>query len=100
MPDPQEPDGVTDEAEGKLRMGLMAAAQLARTATSTRRSLLEQATGRDLEEARQLQARLEADRATARAELAPVNEAFWWDSGRGGRYRSRLRNSGDVARRR
>lgn len=79
MPDPQEPDGVTDEAEGKLRMGLMAAAQLARTASSTRRSLLEQATGRDLEEARQLQARLEADRATARAELAPVNESSWWD---------------------
>lgn len=79
MPDPQEPDGVTDEAEGKLRMGLMAAAQVARTASNARRTLLEQATGRDLDEARQLQARLEADRATARAELAPVNEASWWD---------------------
>lgn len=79
MADPQAPDGVTDEAEDKLRMGLMAAAQVARTASNTRRTLLEQATGRDLAEARQLQARLEADRATARAELAPVNEASWWD---------------------
>lgn len=72
-------DGVTEQAEGNLRMGLMAAAQLARTASNARRGRLEQATRRDLDEARQLQGRIDADRTTARAELAPVHEASWWD---------------------
>lgn len=74
-----DPDGVTDQAEGNLRMALMTAAQLARTASNARRGRLEQATRRDLDEARQLQARIDADRTTARAELAPVHEASWWD---------------------
>lgn len=72
-------DGVTEQAEGNLRMALMTAAQLARTASNARRGRLEQATRRDLDEARQLQARIDADRTTARAELAPVHEASWWD---------------------
>ncbi|MBX3196439.1 MAG: hypothetical protein KF727_15245 [Microbacteriaceae bacterium] len=74
-----EADGVTDQAEGNLRMALMTSAQLARTASNARRGRLEQATRRDLDEARQLQARIDADRSTARAELAPVHEASWWD---------------------
>lgn len=72
-------DGVTDQAEGNLRMALMTSAQLARTASNARRGRLEQATRRDLDEARQLQTRIDADRSTARAELAPVHEASWWD---------------------
>lgn len=72
-------DGVTEQAEGNLRMGLMAAAQVARSASLTRRTRLEQATRRDLDEARQLQARIDADRSTAQAELAPVHQASWWD---------------------
>ncbi len=73
-------DGVTEEAQGNLRMTLMTAAQLARTASTARRTMLEQATRRDLDEARQLRARLDADLATARAELAPVHEASWWQT--------------------
>ena len=84
----QEADGVTDEAQGNLRMGLMAAAQLARTASTARRHALEQASHRDLDEARQIQARIDADRVTARAELAPVQESSWWDQA----------DIGDVAR--
>ncbi|RGE19065.1 hypothetical protein [Leucobacter sp. wl10] len=79
MAEQQESDGVTDEAQGNLRMGLMTAAQLARSASLRRRSTLEQATRRDLDEARQIQARLDVDRMTARAELAPVHEASWWE---------------------
>jgi len=88
MAEQQESDGVAEEAQGNLRMGLMAAAQLARTASNARRSLVEQASRRDLDEARQLQGRLDADRASARAELAPVHEASWWDQA----------EVGDVAR--
>ena len=72
-------DGVFEEAEGNIRQQLMAAAQLARTATQARQDAAQRATRRDLEEARQLQAQLDAQRVAARAELAPVHESSWWD---------------------
>ena len=72
-------DGVFEEAEGNMRQALMAAAQLARTATQARQDAAQRATRRDLEEARQLQAQLDAQRVAARAELAPVHESSWWD---------------------
>jgi hypothetical protein len=72
-------DGVFEEAEGNLRQALMGAAQLARSATQARQAVAERATRRDLEEARQLQAQLDAQRVAARAELAPVHESSWWD---------------------
>ena len=62
-----------------MRQALMGAAQLARTATQARRDAAERATRRDLEEARQLQAQLDAQRVAARAELAPVHESSWRD---------------------
>ena len=72
-------DGVFEEAEGNIRQQLMAAAQLARTAVQARQDAAQRATRRDLEEARQLQAQLDAQRVAARAELAPVHESSWWD---------------------
>ena len=72
-------DGVFEEAEGNIRQQLMAAAQLARSAVQARQDAAQRATRRDLEEARQLQAQLDAQRVAARAELAPVHEASWWD---------------------
>jgi hypothetical protein len=72
-------DGVFEEAEGNMRQALMGAAQLARSATQARQAVAERATRRDLEEARQLQAQLDAHRVAARAELAPVHESAWWD---------------------
>lgn len=72
-------DGVFEEAEGNMRQALMAAAQLARTAVQARQDAAQRATRRDLEEARQLQAQLDAQRVAARAELAPVHESSWWD---------------------
>ena len=72
-------DGVFEEAEGNMRQALMAAAQLARTATQARHDVAERATRRDLEEARQLRAQLDAQRVAARAELAPIHESSWWD---------------------
>jgi colicin import membrane protein len=72
-------DGVLEEAEGNIRQQLMAAAQLARSAVQARQDAAQRATRRDLEEARQLQAQLDAQRVAARAELAPVHNASWWD---------------------
>jgi len=72
-------DGVLEEAEGNIRQQLMTAAQLARTAVQARQGAAQRATRRDLEEARQLQAQLDAQRVAARAELAPVHNASWWD---------------------
>ena len=72
-------DGVFEEAEGNIRQQLMAAAQLARTAVRARQDAAQRATRRDLEEARRLQARLDAQRAAARAMLAPVHESSWWE---------------------
>lgn len=72
-------DGVFEEAEGNMRQALMAAAQLGRSATQARQDAAQRATRRDLEEARQLQAQLDAQRVAARAELAPVHESSWWD---------------------
>ena len=72
-------DGVFEEAEGNIRQQLMAAAQLARSAVQARQDAAQRATRRDLEEARQLQAQLDAQRVAARAELAPVHSASWWD---------------------
>jgi len=81
-------DGVFEEAEGNIRQQLMAAAQLARSAVQARQDAAQRATRRDLEEARQLQAQLDAQRVAARAELAPVHNASWWDQAQ----------LGDVAR--
>ena len=72
-------DGVLEEAEGNIRQQLMAAAQLARSAVQARQDAAQRATRRDLEEARQRQAQLDAQRVAARAELAPVHNASWWD---------------------
>jgi hypothetical protein len=72
-------DGVLEEAEGNIRQQLMAAAQLARSAVQARQDAAQRAARRDLEEARQLQAQLDAQRVAARAELAPVHNASWWD---------------------
>ena len=72
-------DGVFEEAEGNIRQQLMAAAQLARSAVQARQDAAQRATRRDLEEARQLQAQLDAQRVAARVELAPVHNASWWD---------------------
>jgi colicin import membrane protein len=81
-------DGVLEEAEGNIRQQLMAAAQLARSAVQARQDAAQRATRRDLEEARQLHAQLDAQRVAARAELAPVHDASWWDQAQ----------LGDVAR--
>lgn len=72
-------DGVLDEAEGNMRQALMAAAQLARSATHARKEAFERATRRDLDAAKQLQGQLDAQRLAARAVLAPVHERSWWD---------------------
>ena len=62
-----------------MRQARMAAAQLARTAAQSRQDAAQRAVRRDLKDARQLQAQLDAQRSAARAELAPVHESSWRD---------------------
>ncbi|MGV8865164.1 MAG: hypothetical protein ACOH2T_28990 [Pseudomonas sp.] len=72
-------DGLLDEAESNMRMALMGDSQLAQVATRVRTESHERASRRDLEVARQLQVRLEAEKVAARAEIASVRQASWWD---------------------
>lgn len=72
-------DGVSDAASGELRVALMTAAQVAQTVARARRQAIQDATSRSLEQARTVQAEVDAERAGARAELAGVHQSSWWD---------------------
>jgi len=81
-------DGVLDGASGELRMQLHAAMQAAQSVIRMRAQRAEAEAKRDVERARELQRQLDAEKAVARAELAPVGAASWWDQAQ----------PGDVAR--
>ena len=74
-----EADGMEDAVDGAMRTGLMVAArigeQLARMREQDQRTI----TAAEEQRARQLQERLDAQRAAARAQLAPVGRDDWWD---------------------
>lgn len=74
-----EADGVDDAVDGAMRTGLMVAGrigeQLARMHEEEQRTIAaaEEQRGRELQE------RMFAQRAAARAQLAPVSREDWWD---------------------
>jgi hypothetical protein len=74
-----EADGIDDAVDGALRTGLMVAArigeQLARMREEEQRSIA----AAEEQRARQLQDRFDAQRAAARAQLAPTARDDWWD---------------------
>lgn len=71
-------DGIDDVTDGVARAALTVAAQMGRQiAVAIQRAMQEAAARRDAEAA-QLQSRIEAHRATARAELASVHQPEWW----------------------
>ena len=74
-----EADGMEDAVNGAMRTGLMVAArigeQLARMREQEQRTIA--AAGE--QRARELQERFDAQRAAARAQLAPVSREDWWD---------------------
>jgi colicin import membrane protein len=72
-------DGVEDAVDGAMRTGLMVASrigeQLARMREEDQRTIA----AAEEHRARQLQERFDAERAAARAQLAPVARDDWWD---------------------
>lgn len=75
-------DGIEEAFEGALRTSLAVAGRLGEQLARMREEALRRAEARSLQEARELQARFDAERTAARAELAPVHEASWWDRAR------------------
>jgi colicin import membrane protein len=74
-----EADGMEDAVDGAMRTGLMVASrigeQLARMHEQEQRTIA----AAEEQRARELQERLFAQRAAARAQLAPVSREDWWD---------------------
>lgn len=78
----EDNDGVDEVLEGTLRVALTAAGRLAEMAARDREQAARAAQSTSENEARQLQARLDAERSAARAQLAPVRQDSWWDKAR------------------
>ncbi len=75
-----ESDGLDEVVETMLRTGLTAAGRIGEELARAReRSAREAAAGED-QIGRELRARLEGERAAARAQLAPALDARWWDN--------------------
>jgi hypothetical protein len=74
-----EADGMEDAVDGAMRTGLMVASrigeQLARMREQDQRTIA----AAEEHRARELQERFDAQRAAARAQLAPVSREDWWD---------------------
>ncbi|BCW73610.1 hypothetical protein [Arthrobacter sp. NicSoilB8] len=74
-----EADGMEDAVDGAMRTGLMVASrigeQLARMHEQEQRNIA----AAEEQRARELKGRFDAQRAAARAQLAPVRREDWWD---------------------
>src|SRR3954453_21824148 len=74
----QEPDGMNEAVTGALGVSLTAAAHVAEQLARSREQAARDARAAGQHEARELQARLDAERATARDALAPLAREEWW----------------------
>jgi len=74
-----ESDGMAEALEGTVRVAVTAAAQLGSQLARHREQHLSDARGRSEQEGRDYAARLQGERAAARAQLTPVYRAEWWD---------------------
>lgn len=75
-----ESDGIEEAVEGMLRIGLTVAGRLGEQLARAREQELRRAQAAEEQQARELQARFDAERAAARAQLAPVMDNRWWDT--------------------
>jgi colicin import membrane protein len=78
-----ESDGIEEAIEGISRVGLTVAGRLGEQLARTREQELRRAQAAEEQHARELQARFDAERAAARAQLAPVMDNRWWDTASG-----------------
>jgi colicin import membrane protein len=78
-----ESDGIEEAIEGMTRVGLTVAGRLGEQLARTREQELRRAQAAEEQQARELQARYDAERAASRAQLAPVMDNRWWDTASG-----------------
>jgi hypothetical protein len=75
-----ESDGLDEVVETMLRTGLTAAARIGEELARAREKTARGAAAAEDQKGRELIARLEGERAAARAQLAPALDARWWDT--------------------
>jgi colicin import membrane protein len=75
-----ESDGLDEVVETMLRTGLTAAARIGEELARAREKGAREAAAAEDQMGRELMARLEGERAAARAQLAPALDARWWDT--------------------
>jgi colicin import membrane protein len=78
-----ESDGIEEAIEAISRVGLTVAGRLGEQVARAREQDLRRAQAAEEQQARELQARFDAERAAARAQLAPVMDNRWWDTASG-----------------
>lgn len=78
-----ESDGIEEAIEGMSRVGLTVAGRLGEQLARALEQELRRAQATEEQQARELQARFDAERAAARAQLAPVMDNRWWDTASG-----------------
>jgi len=74
-----ESDGIDDFLDNGMRQSLMIASRIAETLARRRQEAQRQQEHLDTQAAREAQARLAAERSSARAVLAAVQKDEWWD---------------------
>ena len=75
----EETDGVGETFDDSLRIALTIASQFGERIARLREQLARQREASAIQEARELQARFEAERGAARASLVPIEQAEWWN---------------------
>lgn len=75
-----ESDGIEEAIEGMSRLGMTVAGRLGEQLARARETALRRAQAAEEQQGRELQARFDAERAAARAQLAPVMDNRWWDN--------------------
>ncbi|MGN7150785.1 hypothetical protein ACTHQ6_17505 [Arthrobacter sp. SAFR-179] len=78
-----ESDGIDEAIESMSRVGLTVAGRLGEQLARAREQELRRAQAAEEQQARELQARFDAERAAARTQLAPVMDNRWWDTASG-----------------
>lgn len=75
-----ESDGLDEVVETMLRTGLTAAGRIGEELARAREKSAREAAAAEDQMGRELRARLDGERAAARAQLAPALDARWWDN--------------------
>lgn len=74
-----EPDGVNETFQSATRIAVTAGGLMAERMMRAREQAMRDAQAQSEQHARELQARMDSERAAARASLAPVGRDEWWD---------------------